>query len=76
MLLPLQKITTRKLLTIEKNPIYIKAQKTNNQIHKELTTSMKQLRKILIKNFLSIVQITDNIKMPLPLTLECYDCTS
>lgn len=54
----------------------IKAQKTNNQIHKKLTTSMKQLIKILIKNFLSIVKITDNIKMPLPITLESYDCTS
>lgn len=37
---------------------------------------MKQLIKILIKNFLSIVKITDNIKMPLPITLESYDCTS
>lgn len=37
---------------------------TNNQVHKKLTTSMKQLRKILIKNFLSIVQITHDIKMP------------
>lgn len=35
--------------------ICIKTQITNNQIHKKLTTSMKQLRKILIKNFLSIV---------------------
>lgn len=50
---------------------------TNNQIHKKLTTSMKQLRKILIKNFLSIVQITHNIKMPFPFkTLESHDCTS
>lgn len=44
----------------------IKTQITNNQVHKKLTTSMKQLRKILIKNFLSIVQITHNIKMPFP----------
>lgn len=42
----------------------IKTQMTNNQVHKKLTTSMKQLRKILIKNFLSIVQITHDIKMP------------
>lgn len=57
--------------------ICIKTQITNNQIHKKLTTSMKQLRKILIKNFLSIVQITHNIKMPFPFkTLESHDCTS
>lgn len=50
---------------------------TNNQVHKKFTTSMKQLRKILIKNFLSIVQITHNIKMPFPFkTLESHDCTS
>lgn len=55
----------------------IKTQMTNNQVHKKLTTSMKQLRKILIKNFLSIVQITHNIKMPFPFkTLESHDCTS
>lgn len=57
-LLPLQKTTARKLQTIEKKNnkyICIKTQITNNQIHKKLTTSMKQLRKILIKNFLSIV---------------------
>lgn len=42
---------------LKKNNKYtcIKTQMTNNQIHKKLTTSMKQLRKILIKNFLSIV---------------------
>lgn len=57
--------------------ICIKTQITNNQIHKKLTTSMKQLRKILIKNFLSIVQITHIIKMPFPFkTLESHDCTS
>lgn len=64
---------------LKKNNKYtcIKTQMTNNQIHKKLTTSMKQLRKILIKNFLSIVQITHNIKMPFPFkTLESHDCTS
>lgn len=55
----------------------IKTQMTNYQVHKKLTTSMKQLRKILIKNFFSIVQITHNIKMPFPFkTLESHDCTS
>lgn len=79
-LLPLQKTTARKLQTIEKKKYKytcIKTQMTNNQVHKKLTTSMKQLRKILIKNFLSIVQIIHNIKMPFPFkTLESHDCTS